>query len=419
MNVLVIGSGGREHALCRALAASPRVSRLFALPGNAGTARIATNVPGDPCDINLALEIARRESIRLTVVGPEDPLAAGIVDAFRAAGLRIFGPTRAAAQLEADKVFAKQIMQQSSVPTAEWREFSDYKLACKYIATRDEALVVKAAGLAKGKGAIVCDEPADALLAAERILKQRVFGKAGDRIVVEERLTGREVSVHAIVDGTTIYLLEPAQDHKRLLDGDHGPNTGGMGAYSPADTISEPTMRQIEERILVPILDVLAREEIHFRGVLYAGLMLTAAGPKVLEFNTRLGDPEAQVLLMRLRTDLLDVLEAATEGRLDQLELEWDPRAALCVVMASAGYPEKTTAGVPIHGLPEESSLESAAVFHAGTRLEADQIVTAGGRVLGVTALGENLAEARTRAYELVQRISFEGAQYRRDLGLA
>ena len=418
MKVLVIGSGGREHAICHTLARSPRLEKLFILPGNAGTESLGTNIPGDAGDIELALSIARREKIDLTIVGPEDPLAAGIVDAFQQAGQRVFGPTRAAAQLEADKAYAKQLMRQQAVPTAEARVFEDYELAHQYIATRDTPLVVKASGLAKGKGAIVCDDPADALLAAEKMLCDRVFGDAGAKIVVEERLEGREVSVLAIVDGTTLCILEPAQDYKRLADGDEGPNTGGMGSFSPSPTIDPDTRREIETKILVPTLDGFVRERIHFRGVLYAGLMLTAGGPKVLEFNCRFGDPETQAQLIRLKSDLLDLIEAAVEGRLDQADVRWDTRHALCVVMASGGYPGKYATGLPISGLSDAATRDDLAVFHAGTRREGDNIVTAGGRVLGVTALGDTLADARRNAYEAADRIHFEGAHCRRDLGL-
>ncbi len=415
MNVLVIGSGGREHALCHAFVRSPSLTKLFVLPGNAGTEPLGTHIAGSAEDIDLALAVARRESIGLTIVGPEDPLAAGIVDAFQAAGLRIFGPTAAGARLEADKVFAKQLMRQYAVPTADARMFADFELARQYIATRDEPVVVKAAGLAKGKGVLVCDDPADAILAAEKMLVHRSFGDAGARIVVEERLLGREASLLAIVDDATAYLLEPAQDHKRLRDHDQGPNTGGMGAFCPSPAVDEQVIGQVQSQIIVPILDGLRREEIHYCGVLYVGLMLTTAGPKVLEFNCRFGDPEAQAILLRLRSDLLELLNAAVDGRLDQADLRWDPRAALCVVMASEGYPEKSRVGVPVRGLPENT--DDLVVFHAGTRRADDQVVTAGGRVLGVTALGETLADARRRAYSAVERIHFDGAQYRTDLG--
>ncbi len=416
MRVLLLGSGGREHAIADALGRSPHLRRLYVLPGNAGTEALGTNIAGDPRDAALVLEVVRREQIDLTIVGPEEPLATGVSDALRAAGKRVFGPSRAAARLESDKAFAKQLMRQHAVPTAEARAFDQFELARQYIATRDEALVVKAAGLARGKGVIVCDDPAQALIAAERMLVDRIFGDAGSRIVVEERLLGREISLLAIVSRQTIYVLEPAQDYKRLGDGDAGPNTGGMGSICPTPHINESTLRDVERQILVPVIDALHREEIEYEGVLYAGLMLTAGGPKVLEFNCRFGDPETQALLPRLRCDLLEVFERTVSRQLDQVSLDWDPRASLCVVMASRGYPEAAETGVPIRGLPD-SNPQDTFVFHAGTRRVDGQVVTAGGRVLGVTALGESLAEARRKAYAVVERIQFDGAHYRSDLG--
>lgn len=418
LNVLLIGGGGREHALARSLLRSPRLSRLFVLPGNAGTARLATNIVGDTCDAALVLEVVRREGIDLTIVGPEDPLAAGIVDVLERAGQRVFGPTAAAARIESDKAYAKQLMRQQAIPTAEARIFDRYEPARDYIATRDDALVVKAAGLCKGKGAIVCKEPAEAILTAERMLRDRIFGEAGARIVVEEKLVGPEASVLALVDGRNIYVLESAQDYKRLRDGDQGPNTGGMGAVSRTDLLTPEVLRDIEVRVLVPIVDALMREETPFRGVLFAGLMLTAAGPKVLEFNCRFGDPEAQAILMRLRTDVLDVFEAATSGRLNSIDLAWDSRPSLAVVMASGGYPDEVRSGLAIQGLEEISESDDLALFHAGTAIRDGHVVTAGGRVLSVTALGRDLSDARRRAYTEIEKITFEGRQYRRDLGL-
>lgn len=418
LNVLLIGSGGREHALAHLLSRSPRLGRLFILPGNAGTAALGTNIPGDPCDVKLALEVARREAIGLTIVGPEDPLAAGMVDAFERAGLQVFGPTAGAARIESDKAFAKQLMRSRAIPTAEARIFEKYETARDYIASRDAALVVKAAGLCKGKGALVCHDPAEAILAAERILRDGLFGAAGRQIIVEEKLEGPEASVMALVDGRNIYVLEAAQDHKRLRDGDQGPNTGGMGAVSRSDLLSDEVLRDVETRVLVPTIDELQRAETPFRGVLFAGLMMTAAGPKVLEFNCRFGDPETQAILMRLRSDLLDVLEAACLGRLDQIDLSWDPRPALCVVMASPGYPGEYPVGLPIHGLQMAPASDDRVVFHAGSALRNGQVVTAGGRVLGVTALGESLSDARKRAYEAVGKITWDGVQFRSDLGL-
>ncbi len=417
MKVLVIGSGGREHALCHAIARSGRCERLYCLPGNAGTARIATNVPLRPTDIAAVVDFARGEQIDLTVVGPEDPLAAGLVDALHEAGLRAFGPTAEAARLEADKAFAKTLMKQYAIPTAEARVFTDFRAAKQYIATRDVPLVVKASGLARGKGAIVCDDPADAILAAEKMLVGGCFGEAGRTIVVEERLFGREVSVLAIVEDHTLYVLDPAQDYKRLKDGDEGPNTGGMGAYCPSQVLSPATLRQIEEQILVPTIDALLHEGIRYRGVLYAGLMLTPGGPKVLEFNCRFGDPEAQVILPRIRSDVLELLDAASSGRLEQIEPQWDPRHAVCVVLASEGYPDQPVTGREIRGL-EAIEGNDVFVYHAGTKVENGRVVTSGGRVLGVTALGETLEAAREKAYAAVGRIHFDGMQYRRDIGL-
>jgi phosphoribosylamine--glycine ligase len=455
MNVLVIGGGGREHAICHGLARSKRLNRLFILPGNAGTESLGTNIPGDPTDIELLLDVARRESIGLVVVGPEDPLAAGVVDAFEQAGLRAFGPCAAAARLEADKAFAKQIMRRAGVPTAETRIFARteqellqrfdarggepfdprhtriptaYSRARDYIASRDSAMVVKAAGLARGKGAFVCESPADALLVLDRLMLDRELGDAADTVLVEERLVGREVSVMALVDGRTLYFLESAQDHKRLLEGDAGPNTGGMGAFCPAGALDDETRGLIEREIFVPVVDAMLRDGIPYRGVLDAGLMLTAAGPRVLEFNCRFGDPEAQVILPRIRSDLLDLFEAAVEGRLDEATIDWDPRPAVCVVMASGGYPGEYRTGAPIAGLEGEGAggqgdegtrgEQDVIVFHAGTRREGDRVVTSGGRVLGVTALGADLAEARRKAYAAVDDIHFEGAQFRRDIAL-
>ena len=417
MNILILGSGGREHAIARALAKSPRMKKLFTLPGNSGTAALGTNIAGDPCDLALVTSIARRESIDLVIVGPEDPLAAGIVDGLEAAGVRVFGPRAAAAKLETDKAFAKQIMRQHAVPTAEARVFDDFELARQYIETRDDALVVKAAGLAKGKGVIVCDDPAQALLAAERIMVKRVFGDAGATIVVEERLHGREVSLMALVDGRTMYLLETAQDYKRLGDGDTGPNTGGMGSVSPAPPLDEAMLTHIQSQILVPTIDALLRNGIEYRGVLYTGLMLTAGGPKVLEFNCRFGDPETQVLMMRLKSDAIDLFDAATSGRLDQIDIAWDERAAVCVVLAADGYPETAKTGDPISGLPDDGLDSDVAVFHAGARRLGQRVVTNGGRVLGVTAVGATQAEARERAYATARQIHFDGMQMRGDIG--
>ncbi len=416
-NVLLIGGGGREHALAHVLSRSPRLGRLFILPGNAGTAALGKNIAGSVTDAALALEVARRENIDLTIVGPEDPLAAGFVDRFAEAGRRVFGPPAIAARLEADKAFAKQLMRQYAVPTAEARVFEDFKHARQYIATRDEGLVVKAAGLCRGKGVVVCPDPAEALIAAENMLVHRHFGDAGAKIVVEERLEGREASLMCLIDGRNVYVLDPAQDYKRLHDGDAGPNTGGMGSFCPSPAISAAAMKQIESQILVPMLDALVRQELAYRGVLYVGLMLTAGGPKVLEFNCRFGDPETQVVLPRLRSCLIDLIEATLDGRLDGCDVAWDARSAVCVVLASEGYPDAAVTGRPISGLDGLAPLDDLFVFHAGTRREAGRIVTSGGRVLGVTGLGESIADARARAYDGVSGVRFDGMQYRTDIG--
>jgi len=416
MKILVIGSGGREHALVWKIAQSPAVKQIFCAPGNAGTADLADNVDISAEDVPNLVEFARREKIDLVVVGPEDALCAGIVDAMAAEGIRAFGPSKGAARLEGDKAFAKQLMRQHAIPTAEARVFKAYKAARTYVATRDTGLVVKAAGLAKGKGVIVCDEPSQALLALDRIMVQREFGAAGETVVVEERLAGPEASVLAFVDGRSIYVMESAQDHKPVGEGDTGPNTGGMGAYSPTPVITDEILAQVERQILVPIVDAMNREETPYRGVLYAGLMLTHNGPKVLEFNCRFGDPETQPILFRLQSDLVEVMDAVLAGRLDSITLRWDPRPAICVVMAAGGYPGEYRKGAEVIGLDDVVS-DDVMVFHAGTKRLGGKVVTAGGRVLGVTARGPTLAEAQKRAYQTVERIHFDGACYRRDIG--
>lgn len=418
MDVLVVGAGGREHAIAWKLRQSPALGRLFVAPGNAGTGGIAANVPISSNDVNALVDFVRQERIDLVVVGPEEPLALGLVDACEQAGTRAFGPSAAAAQLEADKAFAKQLMRSIAIPTAEARIFDRFADAKAYIASRDEPLVVKAAGLAQGKGVFVCEDPADAILAAERIMVKKAFGPAGQRIVVEERLIGQEASILAFVDGRTIYVMESSQDHKPVGDGDTGPNTGGMGAYSPAPIVTEGVMDKVISEILVPVVDGMNRNGTPYKGVLYAGLMITPAGPRVLEFNVRFGDPETQVLLPRLKADLLEVFVAVCDGSLDQIRLQWDPRPAVCVVMASAGYPGEYQKGKVIEGLDQVAALEDVSVFHAGTSVEDGKVLTNGGRVLAVTALGQDIKAARQRAYQAVGLIRFEGAHYRKDIGL-
>jgi phosphoribosylamine---glycine ligase len=417
MKVLVIGNGAREHALAWKLAASPRVTALYALPGNPGTAQVADNVPLDPMNFAAVEKFAKSNQIDLVVIGPEDPLAAGLADRLLAAGLKVFGPTKDAARLEGDKWFAKELMRHQAIPTAEARSFTDADAAAEYIRVKDEPLVVKASGLAKGKGVSVCYRTEDALEAVEQVMRKKAFGSAGARVVIEELLTGPECSILAFVDRKNIYLMETSQDHKAVDDGDTGPMTGGMGAYSPTPIVTEEVLAHIQRDILVPTVDGLVREGIEYKGVLYAGLMITQHGPKVLEFNCRFGDPETQPLMMRLQTDLLEVMLAVAEGRLDRIELKWDPRPAMCVVAASGGYPGKYRTGLPITGIADADAMHDVKVFQGGTRADGKQILTDGGRVLSVTALGDTLAQARQRAYDAIGKIHFDGMHYRRDIG--
>jgi phosphoribosylamine--glycine ligase len=416
MDVLLVGSGGREHAIAWKLKQSSLLGKLYTAPGNPGTAMCGTNVAIDSNDIDKLVDFGKSNGIGLVVVGPEDPLAGGIVDAFEAVGIKAFGPSGAAAKLEADKGFAKQIMRANSIPTAEGRVFNEYADAKAYIASRDKAVVVKAAGLAKGKGVFVCDDPSDGILAAEKIMSEKIFGEAGASVVVEDKLLGQEASILAFVDGRNIYVMETSQDHKAIGDGDTGPNTGGMGAYSPAPVVTEELMAQIVKEILVPTVDGMNRNGTPYRGILYAGIMVTQGGPRTLEFNVRFGDPETQPILMRLKSDLLEVMLSVCEGRLDEVSLEWDERPAVCVVMASGGYPGSYEKGKKITGLEAAGELSDVVVFHAGTSEKNGDIFTSGGRVLGVTALGGNIREAQLRAYEAVKKIDFEGAYYRSDI---
>jgi phosphoribosylamine---glycine ligase len=418
MKVLIVGGGGREHALAWKIAQSPRVDRIFVAPGNAGTAQEAKteNVAIADVDVPAIVKFAKQNAIDLAVIGPEAPLAAGIVDALGDAKIRAFGPSKLAAELEASKVFCKNLLRHADVPTADFRTFRDAASATAYLNERDEApLVVKADGLAAGKGVIVCDNRAAALEAVERIAAE--FGASSQQLVVEERLVGQEASVLAITDGRTIVTLPAAQDHKAAYDGDRGPNTGGMGAYSPAPLVTTELMRTVEERVLVPTVHQLKRSRRPFRGVLYAGLMINKQGVKVLEYNVRFGDPECQPLLMRLRSDLVDVLEATIEGRLEEIApMDWDPRPAVCVVMASEGYPGDYRKGLPIRGLEQAAEVPDVKVFHAGTAVKDGQVITNGGRVLGVTGLGSSIAQAKLQAYTAVKRIRWDGAWCRKDI---
>ncbi len=418
--VLLIGSGGREHAIARRLTQSPRLERLWVTSQtHPGLLELGTPVdcPVHAREIYRLVSFCDRHAIDLVVIGPEDPLAEGFADALASNTRLVFGPTKQAAKLEADKAWAKQLMRSASIPTAESRTFTDPEKALAYVESREEPLVVKAAGLAKGKGVIVCSNTDEARDAVERIMKQRVFGDAGSTVIIEERLTGPEISVLALVDGRTICIMPPCQDHKRLLDNDRGPNTGGMGAFCPTPLATDDIMQRVEREILIPTVDALRREGITYRGVLYAGLMLTHAGPKVLEFNVRFGDPETQPLLARFRGDFLTLCEQTAAGRLADAEFTFDGRSACCVVLASAGYPDKPRTGDRIQGLDAVRNMDNVVIDFAGAaRDEQGHIVTAGGRVMGITALGDTLESARSLAYEAAGRISFPGMQYRTDI---
>jgi phosphoribosylamine--glycine ligase len=367
-------------------------------------------------DFDAIEKFVRKTGIQFVVIGPEDPLSAGLTDRLIAGGVKVFGPSKAAAQIEADKWFAKELMRHQSIPTAEARTFTDPAAAEHYVGSRDVACVVKAAGLAKGKGVSVCANGQEALVAVDRIMRKKEFGDAGARVVIEEKLSGPECSVMALVDKRTIYLLESAQDHKQVGDGDTGPMTGGMGAYSPTPVITPAMLTQIERDVLIPAVDGLLREDIEYKGVLYAGLMLTAGGPKVLEFNCRFGDPETQPLMMRLKSDLMQTLLAVADGKLDQIELKWDDRPSVCVVASSKGYPGKYANGALITGIEAADSMPDTKVFHAATRLDGKRLLTDGGRVLSVTSVGSTIAQAAQRAYAAMDKIHFDGIHYRRDI---
>jgi len=417
MNILVIGSGGREHALAWKILQSPKSSKVFVAPGNAGTALEPGLTNVDITAIPELIEFVKRENIALTVVGPEAPLSQGVVDAFRAEGLKIFGPTRAAAQLEWSKGFAKDFLAKHGIPTAKYQTFSDAKLAHDYIAANGAPIVIKADGLAAGKGVIVAMTLDEAHAAIDDMLEGNRFGDAGARVVIEEFLDGEEASFIVMVDGKNVLSMATSQDHKRLLDADQGPNTGGMGAYSPAPVVTPDVHARVMREIIRPTVDGMAKDGTVYTGFLYAGLMIDTEGnPKVIEFNCRFGDPETQPIMLRLKSDFVELLEAGVEGRLDQVDAEWDRRVALGVVMAAANYPETPRKGDVISGLPGKH--ENGHVFHAGTTLNAEgKPVTAGGRVLCVTAFGENFKTAQKNAYDILAGIHFDGMQFRSDIG--
>jgi phosphoribosylamine---glycine ligase len=417
MKVLVVGGGGREHALVWKIAQSPRVTQIYCAPGNAGISLQATVVPIKANDLNGLLEFALKEKIDLTVVGPEEPLTKGIVDLFESKGLAIFGPSKRAAEIEGSKAFSKEMMKKYGVPTAGYEIFDDRERAIAYLRTRKAPIVVKADGLAAGKGVIVCQSIDEAIHSVDRIMKEKVFGDAGNRVVIEEALAGEEASFIAFTDGKMILPLASSQDHKAIFDEDQGPNTGGMGAYSPAPVVTDRIHERIVEDILYPIIRGMAREGRAYKGALYAGVMIKDGVPKVLEFNARFGDPETQPVMMRMKGDIVPILEACIQGNLSQHSLQWDNRAAVCVVMASKGYPGDYEKGKPIHGLERIGGMKNVFVFHAGTALEKGQVVTSGGRVLGVTGLGEDIRSAIDKTYKAVRVISWEGVHYRTDIG--
>lgn len=424
MKILVIGSGGREHALVWKLARSPHVTQMWCAPGNAGIdqERLASNnalvqsVPIGADDLPTLLSFGREKRVELTVVGPDNPLALGLVDLFQKNRLRIWGPNQKAAQFEASKSFSQQFMEKYGIPTARSGVFEEPFAAKAFAESLNGRCAVKADGLALGKGVLISSSAAEAHDAIDQMLVKKTFGAAGARIVIQELLEGTEISLHALCDGKTAKLFPGSQDHKRAEDGDRGLNTGGMGTCSPAPFLSESDLKNVGAKILDPWLKGCAEERIDFRGILYPGVMLTRGGPKVLEFNARFGDPETQVYLPRLENDLVELLEASVDGTLDRIELNWSSSAAVCVIMASAGYPGSYAKGKPIHGLDEAARLPNIKVFHAGTARKGDQVITNGGRVLGVTAWAKDLRKARDAAYRAVEQIHFEGAHFRRDI---
>jgi len=418
VKILVVGSGGREHALLWKLAQSPSIGSLFCAPGNAGTAEISENVSIAANDLPELVRFARQNRIDLTVIGPDDPLAAGIVDLFEAERLRVFGPNKRAAQLEASKIFAKELMRAEKIPTAQARTFSETEAALNHCDQLTFPIVIKADGLALGKGVIIAEDREEARQAVRWMMEERAFGEAGRRIIVEEYLRGSECSVHALVSGERFRMLATARDHKRALDNDEGPNTGGMGAVSPADNWNPARERDLAESIMHPLLNGLTRNGITFRGLLFPGLMVANDALHVLEFNCRFGDPETQAILPRLRSDLLPLLMATVDGTLENVPIEFDSRIAVTVILASGGYPEKYETGQPIEGLENASHLPDVHIFHAGTKVKDGKTVTSGGRVLAITGLGDSAIQARERAYGAVSQIHFEKLRFRRDIAL-
>jgi phosphoribosylamine--glycine ligase len=416
MKVLVIGSGGREHSLVWKIAQSPLVSKIFCAPGNPGISELAEciNITADQTD--QLCKFAVKENIDLTVVGPEAPLVDGIVDIFSKYKLKVFGPDKKAAILEDSKVFSKRLLRKHGIPTADFKCFDNYQHAKQYVSSKVAPIVVKADGLSKGKGVFVCKTNDEALKAIDSIMKDKVFGNAGSQVVIEECLIGEEISLLAFTDGRNIVAMESSQDHKTIFDGDQGPNTGGMGAYSPVPIMTDKLYLQIEKEILVPTVHAMNREERPYKGVIYIGLMITSSGPMVLEFNVRFGDPEAQVILTRMKSDIVPIMLATITGELDKVDLDWYSQASVCVVMASGGYPGSYDNGKQITGLDSLKNQKDISVFHAGTKSADGKIITNGGRVLNIVACGEDIEAAQKKVYEAVSKISFDGAHYRRDI---
>ncbi len=417
MNILIIGSGGREHALAWKLKQSPKVKKIYCAPGNGGIQGVAECVDIRAEDIDSLCDFANKKEINLTVVGPEVPLVLGIVDEFEKKGLRVFGPTKMAAQLEGSKVFAKEFMQRHNIPTANFKSFDNLEPAKEFLQNKVFPVVIKADGLAAGKGVMICQVKEEAEKALEEIMLAKIFQDAGNRVIIEDCLIGEEASILAISDGRQFAILDSSQDHKRIFDDDLGPNTGGMGAYSPAPVITKDKLANIALNIIGPTIHGMQEEGMPFKGVLYAGVMMTAEGPKVLEFNVRFGDPETQAILPRLKTDLIDIFLASCDGSLNSFRLEWDKRVCVCVVMSSRGYPGSYEKEKVIEGLESVNQDSDTVVFHAGTKKQDQKIVTSGGRVLGVTSLGENIEQAMQSAYNAVEKIQFDGCFFRRDIG--
>ncbi|MBF0380402.1 MAG: phosphoribosylamine--glycine ligase [Magnetococcales bacterium] len=415
--ILLVGGGGREHALAWKIKQSPLLEKLYCAPGNAGIAKIAQCVPIDGEDLPAIKAFVLENNIDLVAIGPEGPLVAGLADVLRQEGIAVFGPSKAAAEIEGSKTFMKGLFAKYNIPTAKYKSFTNADDAIAYIKKEGAPIVVKTSGLAAGKGAIVCQTLDEALHAVKRVMVDREFGSAGDSVVVEEFLAGEELSFIAFVDGKNVLPLAGSQDHKAVGEGDTGPNTGGMGAYSPAPILTDQLHEQVIKQVMIPTVEAMAAEGRPFKGVLYAGLMINNGEMKVLEFNARFGDPETQPLLMRMKSDLVPLMEASATGSLAGVSIEWDSRTALCVVQAAGGYPGSYKKGLPITGIDAADALADVAVFHAGTKLDGDQVVTAGGRVLGVTALGDGIKEAQQRAYEAVDKINWDSCYCRRDIG--